>query len=70
MPVSGDDQSNRIPRVDAHAQKVIQGLGPFRIVDAGIDDNPAALSDMNDDALAVPRPQQRNFDLVLSRRGL
>ena len=70
VPVSGDDQLDCLRRVDAHAQKVIQRLGFPRIVDAGIDDEPATFSDVYYDALAVAWPQQRNFDLVIERCAL
>ena len=67
VPVSGDDQIDCLGRIDAHAQKVIQRLGFPRIVNAGVDNDPAAVSDVYYDALAVAWPQQRNFDLVFER---
>ena len=67
MPVGCDDQADSILRLDADCLKVFQGLRFPCIVDAGVHDNPPAVTDVYDDTLAVPWSEQGNFDLVFAR---
>ena len=53
MPVRRDDQSNALSRIETDALQVAQGSWSAIRIEAGIDNDPRAVSDMQDDALSV-----------------
>lgn len=69
MPVSRDHQTDGLRRVDANLLKVSKWARFTRRVDAGINDHPRTFAQVNDDALAVARSDQRYFEFVGVRRA-
>ena len=63
------DQSNVPTRVDADAFQVPQGSWSSITIKAGIDNDPPAIADMQDDALAVARAKNREFEFPFCRRA-
>ena len=67
VPMRSNNQSDSGRRVDADREQIIQGLWLAGISDAGIHDDPPALTNVYDDTFAVARSQKRNFDLIRAR---
>ena len=53
VPVGRDDQRNSLSGVEAKAFKIAQGPWCLIVIDARVDDDPNAVPDMEDDALAI-----------------
>ena len=68
VPMGRDDQNDSFGRIKAKVFQIAQGSRRAALVDAGIDDDPRAVADMQNDALAVPGAEQREFELVAPRR--
>ena len=52
VPMRRHDQPNVPSRVDANAFQIAQNSRPFITIKAGIDNDPPAIANMQDDALA------------------
>ena len=68
MPMGRDDQDHGAGRIQAEALQVAQRSRRSVLVQAGIDEDPRAVPDMQGDALAVTGAEKGKFDLVVRRR--
>ena len=65
VPVSRYDEINPLRRVYSDALEILQGTRLSLSVDAGVDDHPATVARMEDDALPVAGAKQHNLNLIL-----
>ena len=68
VPVGRHDQMDGPGRVQTDAFQVRRGARLPIGVQAGVDDHPGAAADVQDDALSVARPEERDFELVVAWR--
>ena len=64
VPMRGDDELNGLNGVDTEAAEIIQS-GRCIGTSARIDHKPSAAADVQDDALAVPRTEKGQFELIV-----
>ena len=69
MPVRRDYQSNALGRLETDALQVAQGSRSSIRIEAGIDNDPRAVSDMQDDALSVPGAKKDELEFIIFRRA-
>lgn len=68
VPVGGHDQVNGPGRIQTDAFKVSQSARlPIRI-QARVYDHPSAVADVQNDALSVAGPEERDFEFVVAGR--
>ncbi len=68
VPMSRDNQSYSPIGIEAKVLQVAQRSWRLFMIDARIDDNPNAISDMESDALAIAWTEKRKLKLACSRR--
>ena len=68
VPVGRHDQSDGLSRIDTDALQVPQGSRRSVRIKAGVNEDPDAAADMQDDALAVAGTEKREFELAFARR--
>lgn len=67
VPMRRDDELNGLCGVDTEASEIVQSSGCVG-ASAGVDHNPHASADVQYDALAVPRAEEGQLELIISRR--
>lgn len=67
VPVGRNDHADGAGRVEADAFQVLQSDRRVVGAETGIDDNPCAAAEMQDDAFAVTGPENGDFELVVAR---
>ena len=70
VPVGRHDQHDGPGGVDADAFQIPQGPRRSGRVDTGVDEDPRAIADVQDDALAIAGTEKCEFELACSRRPL
>ena len=68
VPVGRHDQMDGPGRIQTDAFQVRQGTRPPIGIQAGVDDHPCAAADVQNDALSVAGPEDRDFEFVVARR--
>ena len=67
VPMGGDDQLDLLRGVNPDTFKVFNGSRNALRIDAGIDNQPIAIANVQDHAFTVSGAEQREFELGLAR---
>jgi hypothetical protein len=65
VPVAHDDNANRVSGIDPEVVEIPQRYrSPGSCFDTGVDHEPLAAAEMDNDTLTDARPKERHFKLV------
>ena len=70
VPMGGNNQIHSVRRAYSDTLEVGQSLRSSTTIDAGIDNDPRSVTEVHDNTLAVPRPEDGNFDFVRTGRAV